>query len=140
VSLERLLLEGRRWLEQAEDDLEAAELLTDRGKHAQASFYAQQSGEKAVKGVWRVLDRESIGHSITRLIRALPEGPERDKLLPHLDAAKLLDRHYIPTRYPDALPDLTPSEAYSRSDAEAAIAAASSIITAAAGALAERGA
>ncbi|MEX2540781.1 MAG: HEPN domain-containing protein [Trueperaceae bacterium] len=128
MSTERLLLEAQRWLAQAHDDLQAAEILMERGKHAQASFYAQQSAEKGVKAVWRALDQESLGHSITRLITTLPTGKPRDLLAPLLDEAKLLDRHYIPTRYPDSLPDLTPSEAYGRRDAEAAIAAARSII------------
>lgn len=126
--MEKLMLEAQRWLAQAQDDLQAAEILMESGKHAQASFYAQQSAEKAVKALWRVLDQESLGHSITRLINTLPAGPLRELLEPLLDEAKLLDRHYIPTRYPDALPDLSPSEAYGRRDAEAAVSAARAIV------------
>lgn len=83
-----------------------------------------------MKSLWRALDRESLGHSITRLITNLPNDQIRDLLEPPLDEAKLLDRHYIPTRYPDALPDLTPTEAYGRRDADAAVAAAGSILEA----------
>jgi HEPN domain-containing protein len=46
MSVERLELEGRRWLRQARDDLEAGEVLVRAGKHAQAAFLAQQAGEK----------------------------------------------------------------------------------------------
>jgi HEPN domain-containing protein len=42
--------------------------------------------------------------------------------------AKLLDRHYIPTRDPDALPDLTPRDAFGLTDATEAIPAARGIL------------
>jgi HEPN domain-containing protein len=36
-------------------------------------------------------------------------------------ASKSLDKYYIPTRYPDALPGIIPSEAFDKDDAERAI-------------------
>lgn len=42
--------EGRRWLEQAEEDLRWAKDLAERGGFHIACFLAQQIGEKAVKG------------------------------------------------------------------------------------------
>jgi HEPN domain-containing protein len=45
-----------------------------------------------------------------------------------LDAARLLDRHYIPTLYPDNLPDGAPTDFYRVSDADDAIAAAEVIL------------
>lgn len=44
--------------------------------------------------------------------------------------ALLLDRVYIPTRYPNGLPDLTPEEAFLEEDARACIENASKIIEA----------
>ncbi len=42
-----------------------------------------------------------------------------------LDAARaLLDRYYIPTRYPNGLPDLTPGKCYFQKDADLCIRAA----------------
>ncbi|MGM8838515.1 MULTISPECIES: HEPN domain-containing protein [Thermus] len=38
-----------------------------------------------------------------------------------LPQALALDKLYIPTRYPDALPGLTPKEAYTREEAEKAL-------------------
>ena len=38
-----------------------------------------------------------------------------------LDKAKELDKLYIPTRYPNGLPDLTPSEVYTEEEAYRAI-------------------
>jgi len=34
---------------------------------------------------------------------------------------RILDRIYIPTRYPNGLPDIIPSEAYSETDADTAM-------------------
>jgi HEPN domain-containing protein len=39
-----------------------------------------------------------------------------------------LDRYYVPTRYPNGLPDITPDMAYFQSDAEHAINLAKVII------------
>ena len=43
------LEEGRRWLEQAQEDLRWAEDLSRRGGYHIACFLAQQVGEKALK-------------------------------------------------------------------------------------------
>ncbi len=37
-----------------------------------------------------------------------------------MDIALALDKLYIPTRYPDALAELTPAEAYTRAEAATA--------------------
>jgi len=36
---------------------------------------------------------------------------------PFKDAGVILDRHYIPTRYPNGLPDITPEQAFLKEDA-----------------------
>jgi HEPN domain-containing protein len=129
MSVERLEAEARRWLVQAEDDLEAADALAAVGKNAQAAFLAQQAGEKALEAFWIRLDLEPRGQSLARLINDL-SGPERADWLPLLEAALALDKLYIPTRYPDALAELTPGEAYTPSQARAAIAHARDILQA----------
>lgn len=43
---------------------------------------------------------------------------------------RVLDRHYIPTRYPDALPEGSPHEAFGSDDADDAIRRADGILTA----------
>jgi len=42
--------------------------------------------------------------------------------------AVVLDRYYIPTRYPNGLPDITPDQAFIEDDAATAIAIANEII------------
>ncbi len=72
MSEEKLAREAKRWFLQAADDLEAAEALRQAGKFAQAAFLAKQSGEKAMKAVWFGIDEDPWGHSVARLVRALP--------------------------------------------------------------------
>lgn len=43
---------------------------------------------------------------------------------------RVLDRHYIPTRYPDSLPEGTPHEAFGAEDADDAIRRAEGILKA----------
>jgi len=136
MSEEKLAREARRWLLQAMDDLEAAEALRQAGKYAQAAFFAQQSGEKAMKAVWFSIDEDPWGHSVARLVRDLPRDDLRIRFQDLLEAAFGLDKLYIPTRYPDALADLTPGESYTESEARAAIEAARAILERARGVLA----
>jgi HEPN domain-containing protein len=129
MSADKLQKEATRWLAQARDDLEAAQGLCDLGKNAQAAFYAQQAGEKALKAYWLKHDLDPWGHSLGRLLRDLPE-PLKAELTHLREAALHLDKLYIPTRYPDALVELTPAEAFTPKEAQAAIAYAQSIIEA----------
>ncbi|WP_038045142.1 HEPN domain-containing protein [Thermus caliditerrae] len=121
MSAEKRRLEGERWLLQAEDDLEAGRALLAAGKYAQAAFLAQQAGEKALKGLWLALGLDPWGHSLAWLIKDLP-GERGERLRSLLPLALALDKLYIPTRYPDALPGLIPKEAYTREEAEEALA------------------
>lgn len=134
MSVERLERDANRWFLQARDDLEAAEALVNVGKNAQAAFLAQQAGEKAIKAFWIRLDLDPWGHSLARLIKDLPPNEEA-QLKNLLDAALALDKLYIPTRYPDALAELTPAEAYTRAEAEVAVGQARTILEAVAGSL-----
>lgn len=45
-----------------------------------------------------------------------------------LDAARVLDRHYIPTRYPNGFPAGAPMDFYDRPTAEEAVRHAESIL------------
>ncbi|MCX2728002.1 HEPN domain-containing protein [Thermomicrobium sp. 4228-Ro] len=129
MSVEKRRREAKRWLRQAEDDLEAAHALFVAGKYAQACFFAQQAAEKALKALWFAADLDPWGHSVYRLIVELPQ-PLRHELEPLQQAALALDKLYVPTRYPDALGELTPAEAYTRPEAERALVEAHAILDA----------
>jgi HEPN domain-containing protein len=55
------------------------------------------------------------------------EFPNRAKVVgleTWIEQAALLDKFYIPTRYPNGLPDLTPGQVYRQADAKRGIEAA----------------
>ena len=128
MSVEEQRQEAGRWLLQAKADLRAAEGSLTLGSFEWVCFQAQQAGEKALKALWYYHSEEPWGHSLTKLIDDFPIEPVRAGLECHSDRAKALDKLYIPTRYPNGLPDLTPSEAYTETEARNAINAARAII------------
>ena len=55
------------------------------------------------------------GHSLLRLVREHPAASTKMELTTAVsEAAATLDQFYIPTRYPNGLPDLTPHEVYTK--------------------------
>ncbi len=117
---------ARDWLRQAEADLRLAGTARDAGHHEWAAFACQQAAEKAVKGLYQRLHKEAWGHVVTELLKALPDEAKADEDL--FDHAKVLDRHYIPTRYPNGFERGAPTDFYSRRDAEEAIGHAEAIL------------
>ena len=127
MSEKKLLQEAERWYRQAVDDLEAAKALLTAKKYAQTCFYSQQVGEKALKAAWYFLDLDPWGHSCAKLIQQLPKS--KQVLFEEVvETALALDKLYIPTRYPDALAELTPAEAFTKKEAQSAIASAQEIL------------
>jgi HEPN domain-containing protein len=112
--------ESKRWLATAIDDLETAEILLERAKYAQACFYSQQTAEKALKALYFRKGEDPWGHSVKKLISQIAhfDTDLYQKISSLEECGAFLDRFYIPTRYPNGLPDITPAEAYSMSDAQ----------------------
>lgn len=127
MSEKKLRKEAERWYRQAVDDLEASAALLTAQKYAQTCFYAQQAAEKALKAAWYFLDLDPWGHSCAKLIQSLPDD-EQPPFAEILEAALALDKLYIPTRYPDALAELTPAEAFTKREGQGAIASAQEIL------------
>ena len=92
---------AKHWLVFAQQDLRMAELALSEGIYNQTCFHAQQCAEKAIKGCLEQLGiAPPRSHLMADLLSRLPID-----LLNALENALLaLDRFYIPTRYPDALP------------------------------------
>ena len=128
MSVEKYRQEFDRWLLQARADIKAAQASSDAGSHEWACFQSQQAAEKALKALWFFHNADPWGHSITRLIDSFPDESVRAELTSLSGAARQLDRLYVPTRYPNGLPDMTPSEAFARDDAQQAICMASDIL------------
>ena len=115
------------WLRQAEADLRHAMHAREAGDYDWACFAAHQAAEKALKAAMLHASLEAWGHSVVRLLAILADG-EAEAPASLMDFARLLDRHYIPTRYPDNLPDGAPTDFYRVADADEAIGAAEAII------------
>ena len=122
--------EAERWLQTAEEDLRAAQALFAAELYAPACFYAQQSAEKALKALWYLVDADPWGHSVQRMVAEFPRRDEVPDLAEWLEHAALLDKYYIPTRYPNGLPDLTPGQVYRLDDATRGLGAATALVTA----------
>jgi HEPN domain-containing protein len=127
--------EGRRWLEQAEDDLRWATHLRDAGAFNIACFLSQQVAEKALKALlYRQGVELVIGHSVQELCeRAAAAMPE---LAGRCADWGGLDAYYLPTRYPDALPGSIPARVFDQAAATAAVAKATAVVEFARGSLA----
>ena len=123
MSDEKRKHEGLRWLSTARNDLEAATILKEHGKYSLACFHAQQAAEKAVKALFYSMEDEPWGHSIGKLLdQGVREYPKhKPALLSLMACAKRLDQFYIPTRYPNGVPDMTPDEAFGAEDAKSGI-------------------
>ena len=105
--------EGLRWLEQAEADREGGRLLFDGGSYHLACFVAQQVAEKALKAFLYAQGEEFIiGHSVEVLCRWAAEFDADFSALRETVAS--LDGYYLPTRYPNSLPDSIPARVYTR--------------------------
>jgi HEPN domain-containing protein len=65
-------------------------------------------------------------HSVVSLVRkSLRDLPELEE---HLQAARELDLHYVPSRYPNGLPSGYPHQFYGREMADKALQTARSIV------------
>jgi HEPN domain-containing protein len=94
-----------RWLAFAKEDLRMAELAMREELYNQVCFHCQQCAEKAVKGPLACQDQTPPRtHRLGDLLGLLNPNPLIDLAL----AVQLLDRFYILTRYPDALPAAPP--------------------------------
>ena len=111
---------SRDWWVQAQADLQHARSARKEGAYEWACFASQQAAEKALKAVFEARGQKAWGHSATYLLQALADSGESipDDLL---DAARILDKHYIPTRYPNGLEQGAPTEFYTRKEADDAI-------------------
>lgn len=109
---------SERWLLFARHDLRMAELALAEGLWGQVCFHAQQCAEKAIKGWLQGRSRQTPRtHRMADLLALIPDDLMGD-LGPSL---LLLDRFYIPTRYPDALPDADDAGLPSAADAQDAL-------------------
>jgi HEPN domain-containing protein len=92
-------------------------LLFNGGSYHLACFVGQQVAEKALKAFMYAQGEEFvIGHSVEVLCRWAPQfDADFEKLR---GSVAPLDGYYIPTRYPNSLPDSIPARVYTKVVAE----------------------
>lgn len=117
-----------RWLAQSTDTLKAARDDFLAQNHNWACFKAQQAAEYAVKGLLWGLGLSAFGHSILKLLTELKEEAQI-AVEPVAHCARVLDRHYIAPRYPDAYPEGSPHEYYDAQTTEEALAVAEELLS-----------
>jgi HEPN domain-containing protein len=112
--------EGKRWLEQAKEDLKWAKMLSEEGGYHIACFLSQQVAEKAIKAfLYSKGETIVIGHSVNSLSQ---KAGEYDKSMSKKSKIwSILDGYYIPTRYPNGLPDSIPAKIYNKETAVKAV-------------------
>jgi len=127
MSANRNLSEAQRWLKQALHDRDAARLNREHGFHEHACFLAQQSAEKALKAFLYARGQGPVlGHSTLALAQ---EAAVLAADFTTLEArCRRLDQLYIPTRYPNGLPDGVPHDFYDRGLSEQALADLDAVI------------
>ena len=116
----RWVIEAKRWLRDALEDLRVAELLFQHSHYAHTCFHSHQALEKFLKAMLYAKGIELRGHSITKLLQKVVQvyGIQlEDKFW---DYAKEMEKHYAEPRYPNLHPgtDLSAYELYTRFEAE----------------------
>jgi len=114
------------WMRQAERDLEVARTTRANGQFDWSCFAAQQAAEKVLKSLYQFHNAEGLGHVLDRLVEGLLV--DEPGLEAHRESAKILDKFFIPTRYPNGLDSGAPADAYTETEADLAIDRAVKII------------
>lgn len=118
--------DGRRWLDQAFEDLKWAKDLAERGGFHIACFLAQQVAEKALKAFLYASGEEVVlGHSIERLCASAAHYDSG--FTRKAETWAILDAYYVPTRYPNGLPDSIPAKVFNQGVARDAVALAEDV-------------
>lgn len=113
----------RDWLRQAKRKLESAQWAIQGQFYEDACFTAQQAAELAAKALLESQGRIELGHSVLQLLKAA--GVRHRRVLA---AARLLDRYYIPTRYPNGFAQGAPMDYYDKPTAQEAVRRAHDIV------------
>lgn len=106
------------WLREAEAELKTAEDLHRLGHYSWACFTARQSAEKALKAILLHSSSRPTTHDMVDLLKSIVTKLKVPGDV--VQAANVLNRYYIATRYPDSFSSGAPAEKYSDRDAKEA--------------------
>ena len=112
-----------RWLEASDDEASVARTLADAGAHNAVVLHSEQASQLILKGLLRGVGNaaDAWGHALSELAEraAAATGLELDDGL--REQLAVLQRDYMPTRYPDAVTSGTPRGNYTPQDADRAL-------------------
>lgn len=115
--------EASKWLQFAQEDLRAAEIILTEHIHSQVCFHSQQCVEKILKGYLKSHGiKVPKTHSLVELITLCSKLDNNFNNF--IGSCKILDQYYSPTRYPDAIPGILPDGLPAQKEAQEAIAIA----------------
>lgn len=115
------------WMEQAKGELKAAGDLFATSNHAWCCFACQQAAEKALKAVLEHFGSPTAGHNLIALVTEVSKFTQMPKEAEV--ACRILNRYYIPTRYPNAFPSGAPVHMFNEDDAREALQHAERVIS-----------
>lgn len=120
---------ARRWMEQAEHDLEVTKAHVDNAFWSDACFMAEQTAQVALKAyLYGQGERFIPIHSVYELALECTKKDAAFKRL--VDPGKVLDKYYIPARYPDALaPPGVPYKVFIETEGRQALSYAEDIVS-----------
>ena len=111
------------WFRQAENDLEWGNHTLYSEFFSQACFISQQVALKSLKSLCLYYKLDTIRtHSVRKIAQELGINGEIE------EKGKYLDLFFIPTRYPDSLPEGAPFESFTQQQAKDALDKALSIL------------
>ena len=115
------------WFRQSLRNLKSAEVNLEAKLYEEVRFESHQAAEKALKALLNSLGIEKRGHSLTFLLR---EVGSRSIEVPNdvSECSLMLDKHYIPSRYPNVFDEGAPMDYYSRRDGEECLRCARRIV------------
>jgi HEPN domain-containing protein len=115
------------WYRQAMADLQHAKNAISTNDFEWSCFASHQAAEKGLKAVLLKLGFDAWGHTLLVLIGNLPPSlPQPSQTL--IDSARILDKYYIPTRYPNGFDSGAPTDFYTQSEAVDAVQHAQAIL------------
>ena len=86
----------------------------------------RRATSKSIKAVLLRRGEDAGGHTVTALLGLVTT--EEDAGAELIDCAKSLDKHYIPTRYPNGFDSGAPTDFYTKKDSDDAIRCAAKIV------------
>ena len=119
---------ARRWLAQGQHSLSMATSLLASGFWAGACFQSEQTAQLALKAFLYSAGKRFVNiHSVREL--AIRCAQEDEAFLSFVDYGTFLDKYYLSTRYPDALPaPALPFESFTEKEAREALGYATEIV------------